>query len=44
VFSMMLLGFHLGLDETFLWKIWVIVLEHLYRFYVEYRLNIRVSI
>jgi hypothetical protein len=26
----MLLGFRLGLDETFLWKMWVIVLEHLY--------------
>jgi hypothetical protein len=44
VFSMMLLGFRLGLDETFLWKMWVIVLQHLYRCYVEYRLNTRVSI
>jgi hypothetical protein len=43
VFFMMLLGFRLGLDETFLWKIWVIVLQHLHRCYVEYRLNTRVS-
>ena len=39
---LMLLGFRLGLNETFLWKMRVIVLEHLYICYVEYRLNTRV--
>ena len=32
------------LPHAFLWKIWVIVLQHLYRCYVEYHLNTRVSI